>query len=522
MRLLLWIAFCFLPATSVFAQFRLSPINPLHTAILNRHVAEQKLIRVTAFMPYLVEIDEFDSLTDGFTNGAERNKHSGYIARKMRNDHLIEVRESDFTLMGDFAFNLEAAAQRDNQGRRNFTNTRGFNFSGTVGERFFFASSFYENQSIFPSYMDSVVSERGDFNNPLDPERGSVPGFGRWKSFNTSTSYDYDYTLATGYVGLVINNLSFIMFGQDKQFVGYGYRSVLLSDAAAPYPMLRTHLSFFKGRLTYTTTWAVLQYLERVAPINYSNKEALFRRIGGRFSYVHFQPNHWFGVGLFDGSTWGWKRNARPASVEYYLPHTLIYSGQGIINRIVGFNGNVSPTSFLSVYGQFAMNFSAGGNAWQGGVKIFNLPAGLEMRTEYNQVSQGFYHAAADPQQNRTLVSEPFQQGTFVQNYYQHNDAMLGHPIGVEMREWIVRLQYSWRDAFLSGAYHHMQIGSAVSPSKRDFFQFEVGYTFNSKSNMQLVLGNINRNEKSLTSSAIDTYTYLAFRTLLFNRYLDF
>ena len=31
----------------------------------------------------------------------------------------------------------------------------------------------------------SVVSRRGAFNNGPDPERGSVPGYGRWKGYNT-------------------------------------------------------------------------------------------------------------------------------------------------------------------------------------------------------------------------------------------------------------------------------------------------------------------------------------------------
>ena len=303
MRVLTGLFIFVLGSLSTYAQYGLSPLNPIHTQLVQKDIRAKKEIRATAFAPFLMPIDRLDSIYNADTENWKRKNHDSWLMRKIRNEHLIEVSTNDFILKGDAVANIEAARQIDDQGRRMFTNSRGYNFSGAIGERFFFATSFYENQSIFPNYMDSVVSARGDFNNPADPERGSIPGYGRWKPFNTSNSYDYDYTLGTGYVGIAIHDQSFVQFGHDKQFVGYGYRSLLLSDASSPYTFLRLNGSFFKNKLTYTTTWAVLQYLERVATVNYNSKEAMFRRLGARFSYLHFEPVHWFGVGAFDGST---------------------------------------------------------------------------------------------------------------------------------------------------------------------------------------------------------------------------
>jgi len=521
MRSTIGLLFFFLCSLIGRTQVGLSPLNPFHTTLVQRHIAQTGEIRQTAFAPYLLPIEKLDSIYDADTKNWKRQEHTSWVMKKMRNEHLIEVSTKDFVLKGDAVFNLEAARQTDDQGRRRFTNSRGYNFTGAIGERFFFATSFCENQSIFPNYMDSVVSARGDFNDPADPERGSVPGFGRWKPFNTSKSYDYDYTLGTGYIGVALSEQSFVQFGHDKQFIGYGHRSLLLSDASAPYTFLRLHGSFFKNKLTYTTTWAVLQYLERVASVNYNNKEAMFRRLGARFSYLHFQPKHWVGIGLFDGSTWDWRRNSHPSSIEYYSPHAFLYTENGIRNHILGLNAHLDPLKFASLYGQLALNTRSGGDAYQIGLKL-NPFSGLQIQVEYNDINSAFYYSSKNPNLNSIIVTEPFQAGTLTQDYYQHNDQSLGHPIGTAVQELLLRVNYRFRDLFVSGAYHSMKKGQPLFLATVDYFQFEGGYIINPKSNASIAIGNINRTERNGVKAMLDTYTYIAFRTSLLNRYLDF
>ncbi|MEX2597951.1 MAG: hypothetical protein WEC59_13580 [Salibacteraceae bacterium] len=507
-------------ASVSFGQVTLSPINHLQKAQLNDHLSKHKINQQTAFAPFLVSIEQLDSVFDADLDHWKRKEHESWVLRKLRNEHLIELRKGDFVLNGDFVFNLEAARQKDDLGRRMFTNSRGVQFNGAIGKRFFFASSFYENQSIFPNYLDSIVSARGDFNNPADPERGSVPGFGRWKPYNTSDSYDYDYTLATGYVGYALNDRSFIQFGHDKQFVGYGHRSLLLSDASSPYPFLRTHFSFFKDRLTYSTTWAVLQSLERVAPVNYSNKEAMFKRLGARFSYLHFQPVHWMGLGLFDGTTWTWRRNNHPASIEYYFPYAFVYTGNGIRNHIFGLNGYFNPLTTMKVYGQFARNSGSGGNAYQLGLRWQGIPESFSFIAEFNRVNEGVYY---DGQNQTPVITEPLQPGTSVLDYYQHNDLSLAHPTLVDNDELILKARYRFGDFFAEASYHKFSMLNAlVGDWNIDFVQLEAGFIINPRSNMQVVIGNINRTENNGISASLDTYTYFAFRTGLLNRYLDF
>jgi hypothetical protein len=508
-------------------QEGLSPLNFQQRHLIEADMRLQEERVVTAFAPYRMNLHAVDDAIDADTENWQRKEHASWVMRKLRNEHLFQVREGDFVLNGDAAFNLEAARQVDDQGRRRFTNSRGFQFQGAIGERFFFASSFYENQSIFPNYMDSVVSARGDFNAPTDPERGSVPGFGRWKPFNTSDSYDYDYTLGTGYVGYAIGESSFLQFGHDKQFLGYGYRSMLLSDGSSPYPFLRAHFSMFKGKLTYSTTWAVLQGLERVAPVNYNNKEALFRRMGARFSYLHFQPKHWWGLGVFDGTTWHWRDNNHPPSMEYYLPYGLVYFGDGVLNQVTGLNGFIRPAKILDLYGQYAWNRSSGGVAYQLGVKWQGAPRNLTVTMELNGNDQGaFYHNEQDP---TAIFAEPFEGDPDFEHYYQHNDHGLAHPFLVEMTEFLVRLDYQWRDLFVRAGYHRFTQVPTLRSDATQWFNGELGFIINPRSNAQVVVGHINRSNTlpaspttGAASTSVEQYTYLAFRTALFNRYLEF
>lgn len=511
-------------ASCMLAQQAITTINSVHTPLLNAYFAKEKINQHTGFAPYLLDDLTMDSIFDAETNTWKRKDRSNWVLKKLKREHLFEVKTNDFMLKGDATFNFEVSTERDDQSRRYFTNIRGYNFYGAIGNRIIFNTSFNECQSIFPNYMDSVVFARGSVVNFPDPERGSVPGFGRWKPFNTSSSYDYDYAFATGTATFVVSEHTFLQFGSDKQFVGYGHRSLFLSDASAAYPFLRWQLSFWKNRISYTTTWAVLQSLDRIAPINYNSKEAMFARLGARFSYLHFQPWHWIGVGLFDGTTWTWRHNSEPMSIEYYMPHGFLYTGTGIRNHVVGLNGFVSPTKYFTGYAQFGVNTIASGRAVQLGVRAHNL-VGFSAVVEFNKISQGFYHNGFSSTfgGSEAVITEPFGAATRAVDYYQNNDQFLAHPMGVQLTEFLVKANYRYRDFTASASYYRIVKTPIVNANNLvELMQFEVGYIINPKSNAMIVGGLINRNETWANQLMTANYPYISFRTTLFNRYLDF
>jgi len=264
----------------------------------------------------------------------------------------------------------------------------------------------------------------------------------------------------------------------------------------------------------------MLQSLERLSD-GISGNEDLFARQGARFSYLHLQPKHWFGIGLFDATSWTFFKNSTPRNALFFSPHAFAYNQKGIVNHLMGLNTHINPLPFLMAYTQVATNTRNATNlGYQFGLKILDPIPGLSITLEYNHVAAGMYESnnSAD---SLYASQEPFQNPETL-NYFQHNDQMLAHPLGVESNETLLRVQYRLRDFMISGAYNHVLKTKSLTAVDSDYFQFEAAYVFNTRSNAQLVFGHINRAEQKSPSALQDTYTYLAFRTQLTNRYLDF
>lgn len=498
--LLLWVI-ALLCTTAGTAQYALSPLNPVHGALFSAWQAREGRNICSGFAPFPLDAALLDSICDADTRKWQRRDHKSWIMRKLRNEHLIYVNQPSFTLRGDVVLNLEAGVDRtEAPARRLYTNTRGYQFSGTIGRGLFFNTSFYESQSVFPDYMDTLVAGRK-----------GVPGYGRSKDFNTSTNYDYDYASATGTVGYAFRENTFIQFGHDRQFVGYGYRSVLLSDASAPYPFFRAQVGLWKNRITYTTTWAVLQTLNRV-PVDYPGKEEMFMRLGAKFNYLHIQPWNWIGVGVFDGTTWTWRNNNHPSNIEYYMPYGGVYSADaGILNELWGFSAFVRPLKWTLFYGQAAFNDGASG--WQAGLKLQSLIPSLVVQLEYNDIGQDLYGKFIPADSN--MAVDPANNPT---RFYQHNGQWLGHSSGQGLSETLLKIQYRFRDLFASVSIHHFSMQETTATRHISYLNAEGGYIINPKSNTQVVLGVIDRQETALETR----YLYFALRTNLINRYLDF
>src|SRR5690554_3448255 len=147
------------------------------------------------------------------------------ITEKIFSQHLLEFRKPGLKVDADFLFDFSYGQENRVSGGdkdRLYTNTRGFSISGQIGEKVFVHTDFRENQGKFPNHINHFVDSTEVW-----------PGNGRVKPFKTD---GYDFSMANGYVGVVASEWLSFNFGHGKQFVGHGYRSVLLSDNAFNYP----------------------------------------------------------------------------------------------------------------------------------------------------------------------------------------------------------------------------------------------------------------------------------------------
>lgn len=104
--------------------------------------------------------------------GIVHSPDESWINRKLFYEHLIDITDDDYRIYGDITADLHLG--KDFQDNRNtFVNTRGLIFGGSVNDDFSFSTEFFENQSIFPRYLDSFIRK-----NSVVPGQGFLKFFG--------------------------------------------------------------------------------------------------------------------------------------------------------------------------------------------------------------------------------------------------------------------------------------------------------------------------------------------------------
>ncbi|MFZ9681571.1 MAG: hypothetical protein ACO3CL_09155, partial [Bacteroidia bacterium] len=109
--------------------------------------------------------------------------------------------------------------------KETWTNIRGIRLQGHAGSTFAFRSHIWLHNAVYPSFTDAWIRQYG-----------VVPG--RMKSRLIGTQDVWDYYMATSHLAWSPNRRLVLMFGHERNFIGYGYRSMLWSDFSSPY----THL----------------------------------------------------------------------------------------------------------------------------------------------------------------------------------------------------------------------------------------------------------------------------------------
>jgi hypothetical protein len=352
-----------------------------------------------------------------------------------------------------------------------------------------------------------------------------VPGMGRVKDFKNQ---DYDYAMATASITWLATRFLTIKLGNDKDFLGFGYRSILLSDNAFNYPHLKLDFWFANRKLKYTLNYTLLQDLVRLPKGD--TPESLFERKMGAFHNLSYMPNRKVSLGIYSGTIL--PENVKDSVNNYYLdafnPIFLInpiINNPQYINRL-GFHFSWQIWKNGRAYFEFADNPADWNQAsFLAGFSTRNLliPR-LDLTLEYTS-NNSTYNAA--PNQNIT-------------NLYSHYSQSLAHVLGSGFKEIYARLSYDYQRVHFLLALNiaqrnindgqtwgfidrDIQLPSVKSPYTNTLnINAEISYLFNPKTNMNLAVGyRLKRSGMNDIFGKTD-YLYLAFRTTLFNQYLDF
>ncbi len=387
----------------------------------------------TAAKPFLYsDVQNYYDIK-GYVSSLKKEGNS-WGSRKLFNERLLQVQSEDYWFTVDPVFDLQVGSDSDADFNSTYNNTRGIYIQGGLGKRFNFSASVFESQGRFAQYFNQYAESLRAFG----PDPAIIPGRGIAKRFKDD---GYDYPVAEAYLSYSPTDFINLQFGHGKNFIGDGYRSLLLSDVASPSPFLKINTSFWKIR--YTNTWL---WLRDVRPEVTEDGAFLTKYMANH--YLSWNVSRKLNIGLFESVLWT-NSNDRGFDINYLNP-IIFYraiefeTGQDAGNAIVGATAKYKWNDRFNLYGQFILDeFSlsdirAGEKSWknkfgyQFGVKYYNAFKldNLLLQFEYNRVRPYTY-----------------SHNTIVLNY-GHNNQSMAHLWGANFSEAIIIGRYNYNRWF--------------------------------------------------------------------------
>jgi hypothetical protein len=382
----------------------------------------------TATKPYTYsDVSKYFNLKED--NNKIKKQTSSWWGKKFWNENLIEFQGTNFwfSLNPIFDLQLGKSTIKENQ-KTTFVNTRGIQFQGGLGSQLNFTTTIYESQGIFAEYYNNYAES-------IKPSGGNpaiIPGIGIAKRFNTDA---YDFPLAEANLTFTPSKLMNFQLGYGRNFIGDGYRSLLISDGASPYPFFKINTTFWK--IKYTNTYAALKDVTPDATVDgtYATKYMANH-------YLSINLSNSLNIGLFESVIWA-NTNNRGFDANFINPiifyrTTEFNSSSKSGNALLGMTFKYKYNKNINLYGQLLVDeFSFSeiknqNNSWKNkygyqlGAKYYNAfnVNNLLLQFEYNKVRPYVYS------HSNSLTN------------YGHNNQSLGHQWGANFREFIAIARY--------------------------------------------------------------------------------
>ena len=410
-----------------------------------------------------------------------------------------------------------------------FSTGRGAFLTGQIGHKFKWYSLYYENFRKFNGELERQVAQSG-----VAPGESGVK-FG---------DKGIDYSVANGGMEYAFNKFFSISIGHGKNFIGNGYRSLLLSDAANSYPFFKTDITV--GRVRYTSIIAEFT--------DYKNdllSDGLKRKKNGSFHFLEFIITKKIRIGVFESVIWAGDSTARSTlDINYLNPFVIFrpieFNLGSPDNMLLGINGSWDITNSIKLYGQGVIdefhsknlinNPTWWGNkyGYQVGLKLhdFKKAPNLVVILEHNSV-RPFTYSQKESATN-----------------YGHNYEALAHPYGANFREYLGIVNYRYKrwninlkiNVIDGGAesVDSVSVGTDIFKSYLDRegdYGYKIGYgekyiqtivdtklsyILNYKYLLNIQLGFVNRSFNLSDNAWNEQLFYLGLKTSLFNSYYDY
>ncbi|SFG62832.1 gliding motility protein RemB [Pedobacter insulae] len=473
---------------------------------------------------------QLDSL---LTDNPSGKTYTTWGGRKLFSEHLVEVKKPDYYFYLDYLPDLLIG--RDvTHGITTWLNTRGYQLGGRIGKQLSFYTSGFENQSRFNDYLDRYITDKY-----------VIPGMMYYKFRDTKPSVNKDWAYATAIINFTPNKYFTFTLAHDKNFIGDGYRSMLMSDVATAYPSFKITTTL--GNVKYMAMWAQFQ-----DPLSEQfSYDSGFRKKWGAFHYLDWNVNNRLSLGFFDAVIWKGADSLgkRGFDVTYLNPIVFLRTIEGLNhspdNALVGLTAKYKLLKNMTVYGQFAADEFTASLAFRGKGDWVN-------KFSYQLGIKGF---DAFKLKNLTYLAEfntarPFMysQRSSLLNYGHYVEA-LAHPMGANFREFVSIWDYQWGkwNFYLQGNFARYGLdlngenfGKDINrpydtrrredgyrtgdglETKFNYTDVRISYLINPKYNLRFELGGITRTEKNMLGTDRTQQITFGLRSTFRNIYQDF
>ena len=473
-----------------------------------------------------------------------KNKTSWW-GRKLWNENTVAIQGEGYWFTMNPIFDLQFGKSDPSVSSYTYVNTRGLQIRGGIGKGLNFTTTIYESQGRFADYFNRYATSIA----PAGGNPAIIPGIGIAKEFKTDA---FDFPLAEANITFAPNQFFDLQLGYGRNFLGDGYRSLLMSDGASPYPYFKVNTTFWKIKYTNTYMWMKDVRPEVTVDRTYATKFVASH-------YLSWNVTKKFNLGLFESVVWS-NQNDRGFDMSFVNP-IIFYravefsSSSRSGNALLGLTGKYKWNNQVNFYGQFLLDeFSlsdvkAGDKSWKNkfgyqlGFKYYNAFSvkNLLLQAEYNHV-RPYVYAHSEALTN-----------------YGHNNQSLGHQWGGNFKEFIGIARYNYKRYFAdakitfgkrgldftaSGANsnyganiyrdyeeeRYADTGVVIGQGNRATIfiaDMQAGYLINPATNLKLFGSLIYRNFNPTTDNLTDfkestTWFSVGVRCDIFNWYLDY
>ena len=442
------------------------------------------------------------------------------------NKNFFEIEKNDFNLIINPI--ITSILENDLNSAVNPYNTMfGLSLQSNLNKKISLYTGFAYANAKYPEYLTEMIDSTE-----------IIPRFGKFIN-NSNSSYAF-YT-ATGYLSYSPSQYFNFQIGQDKNFWGDGYRSLLLSDNSNSYPFFKTTVNVRKFK--YISLFSMLKDIKSI------NENKSLQNKYASSHYLSWNIGKRFNINLFETVIWQDSAGYRGFDVNYlnpiifYRPVEFSLNSPDNVMMGGGFRLRIGKSNHL--YGQvildeFKLEEIKAQNGWWANKQGFQIGA-----KAYNLLSVNNLFLLAEYNYVRPYTYSHWYSCENYGNYYQP----LAHPLGANFKEALTIIRYNYKRWSIKGKFVYAVYGADTSDVNlgQDIYkpyttryreydnyttqglkttlfykELKIAYLINPKLNLQFEIGFRNRNMKTDQETSNHTFIFAGIRTNIFNEDVDY